>query len=94
MLKNKCEKCGSKYNLTEDHIIPKWIYKRSDLFGLSKTKKNTQTLCSKCNNKKGGLFNDPTEMEIEFWTKIRDVIDYKLKQPTNKQQNKAQKPSK
>lgn len=43
---NKCLRCGSKNNLTLDHIIP--VAK-----GGIKAKWNLQTLCGKCNSYKG-----------------------------------------
>ena len=43
---NRCRKCGSRYNLEIDHIIP--IAK-----GGKSTMNNLQTLCHRCNVKKG-----------------------------------------
>lgn len=64
----KCVNCGSTEKLTVDHIIPKWLYKKFDIFGLKKNlgKSNIQILCSQCNNEKGGLpdFSHPIAQEL------------------------------
>ena len=44
-----CVQCGSKENLTLDHIIPKAL-------GGSCSAKNLQTMCGTCNQKKGKEF--------------------------------------
>lgn len=41
----ECKKCGSKENLTIDHIIPL-------IKGGSKAQKNWQVLCNSCNQEK------------------------------------------
>lgn len=43
----KCQNCGTKENLTIDHVIP--ISKG----GNQKAKNNMQVLCKKCNGDKG-----------------------------------------
>ena len=42
----KCANCGSKDNLTFDHIVP--LYRKGE-----NTIKNLQLLCAKCNMEKG-----------------------------------------
>lgn len=65
----ECVLCGSTERLTVDHIIPKWLYGKIHVFGLKKNlgKKNHQTLCQKCNSKKGGLpdFNHPVAQPLK-----------------------------
>jgi 5-methylcytosine-specific restriction endonuclease McrA len=48
-LNSKCVKCNSKTNLQIDHIYPK-SKGGSDVLG------NLQTLCARCNLKKGNKF--------------------------------------
>lgn len=78
----ECVKCGSTKNLTKDHIIPKWIYKRSGHFDINFKKnlgkKNTQIMCLDCNVEKSGYIDCSTEMGRDFWTKIRDRINEEL----------------
>jgi 5-methylcytosine-specific restriction endonuclease McrA len=54
----KCEWCGSEEDITIDHIVPKWFYKRSESLGIpikkNLGKKNHQALCRVCNEQKGG----------------------------------------
>lgn len=76
----QCEKCGTTSDLTKDHIIPKWMYKKAHIFGFKKNrgKENIQVLCHKCNNEKGGFVDCSTEIGREFWTKVRDIINKEL----------------
>lgn len=46
-----CLKCGSKQELTLDHVKPKAAWGTSD-------ESNLQTLCATCNGEKGHHFND------------------------------------
>lgn len=76
----KCVKCGSEVELTKDHIIPKWIYKRCNVFGFKKNlgAQNKQTLCKVCNFKKGGAIDCQSEIGRIFWRHIRDMINIEL----------------
>lgn len=80
MNNKRCVKCGSEEELTKDHIIPKWIYKRSQYLGFKKNlgKKNEQILCSKCNSKKAGGIDVTTEIGRNFWIAVRDLINKEL----------------
>ena len=49
--RNRCEHCGSKNELTVDHIIP---LSR----GGSSHPSNLQSLCRKCNEEKGSMTNE------------------------------------
>jgi len=53
-LKNKCEKCGSKKNLTIHHKIP---IERAIII----TKENCITLCRECHNKIHGIYRERTQ---------------------------------
>jgi len=59
---NKCLRCGSKENLTIDHIVPVSM-------GGVKEKFNLQTLCKHCNQWKGSRIIDfrhkPTKKRTE-----------------------------
>jgi 5-methylcytosine-specific restriction endonuclease McrA len=55
----QCLKCGSKENLTLDHIIPK---SKGGKF----TRRNLQTLCFKCNLEK--------KTDIQVFTKNKNVV--------------------
>lgn len=83
-----CVKCGATDELTRDHIIPRWIYKRSNLLQLRGLKKNLgaknyQWLCDRCNSKKGGSIDVSTEIGRDFWLKLRDAIDEQLRKVKN-----------
>jgi hypothetical protein len=54
---NECQYCGSKNNLTIDHVIP-----RSR--GGQDTWDNLVTCCSSCNTKKGNLLLKETNMSL------------------------------
>jgi hypothetical protein len=51
MSKFRCACCGTKKNITKDHIIPQNILRIGG-------KRNAQPLCHKCNQSKGALFID------------------------------------
>lgn len=55
-----CRYCGSKQNLTKDHILPKSR-------GGSNTNRNYQILCSFCNHSKSNL------TDVEIANIFRDV---------------------
>lgn len=84
-MKDKCEKCGAIENLTRDHIIPKWLYKRLDNlhFGIkvdTKFKKNLgqtniQTLCAICNSEKGGRLEMSHEITEQIFPWIEDLYN-------------------
>lgn len=76
----KCIKCDSTIELTKDHIIPKWIYKRCNIFGFKKNlgARNKQVMCKVCNFKKGGAIDCSNEIGKIFWTHIRDLINTEL----------------
>lgn len=78
-----CVKCGATDNLTKDHIIPKWIYKRSHFFHFGKNlgRENIQLLCQSCNLKKGGMIDCSTEIGREFWEHVQKEIGKALNHP-------------
>ncbi|MEO0470670.1 MAG: HNH endonuclease [Bacteroidota bacterium] len=55
--RNRCVYCGSRDNLTIDHVIPKSRGGRD-------TWENLATACQKCNAKKGDLTLEQSEMEM------------------------------
>ncbi len=55
---NECQYCGSKTNLTIDHVIP-----RSR--GGEDTWENLVTCCASCNSKKGNLLLKETNMALK-----------------------------
>ncbi len=75
-MEKQCAICGATENLTTDHIIPKWLYKRLHYFdGVNTIKvrknlgaKNKQVLCGKHNGEKGGKiqFDHPLTKEVIF----------------------------
>ncbi len=73
----ECVKCGTTENLTEDHIVPRWLWTRLSLFGLghhSKADKtNKQTMCFPCNKKKNSKidFSHPLVRQ-----KIQELVDH------------------
>lgn len=58
----QCQFCGSKNELTIDHILP-----RSE--GGSDDIKNLRCLCKTCNNQKGN------KLEMSLWEKIKYVLN-------------------
>lgn len=48
-----CQKCGSRRNLSVDHIFP-------ESRGGELTMENAQTLCKRCNSKKGARYENNT----------------------------------
>ena len=58
---DKCERCCSPDKLELDHIIPRCA-------GGKATKKNAQTLCRRCNNKKYWLEDRPRYIEAGLLT--------------------------
>lgn len=80
----KCERCGSTEKLTKDHIIPKWIYKRSGHLKLKGFKKNLggkniQVLCAECNNRKGGSIDLSNPIALQFWLAVKEAIEREIK---------------
>lgn len=82
----KCVKCGSIKNLTKDHIIPQWLWKRLKYFNLSikkrkkimKKRTNIQILCAKCNEKKGAVIDYNNELTIDIMTQVKKEIEFYL----------------
>ena len=60
---NKCLECGTKHNLTKDHIIPKCK-------GGKNNPENIQVLCSKCNLEKAGKLEN-----IHFYRRVKVVLE-------------------
>ena len=54
---NSCQYCGSIYNLTIDHVIPKCR-------GGQDTWENLVVACCSCNTKKGNMLLDQTGMKL------------------------------
>lgn len=78
-----CVKCGSLDDLTRDHIIPTWIYKRRDVFRIEKHYKplgvkNIQKLCKNCNHEKCGGIDCSTEVGRDFWESVYNRIEVEL----------------
>lgn len=75
----KCQYCDSKENLTQDHIIPAWVYKRSQYifprFVKTLGKKNMQVLCAECNQKKGGYIDMRNPIARDFWLAVLVEIE-------------------
>lgn len=59
IIKERCAQCGSKENLTVDHIIPK-------AEGGSEAITNLQILCSNCNLAKGNI--------PPFWMRVKIIF--------------------
>lgn len=80
MDKGQCVKCGATEDLSKDHIIPKWIYKRAEEFGFKKNLggRNKQIMCKPCNFKKGGGIDCSSEIGRIFWTRVRNLINDEL----------------
>jgi 5-methylcytosine-specific restriction endonuclease McrA len=64
---NKCLCCGSKENLTIDHVIP-------TVRGGENNRKNYQTLCKPCNMKKASRIRDFRELAMSGKIKIPDEV--------------------
>lgn len=86
----KCAKCDFVGRLTVDHIVPRWILHRMHSFGvdmprLSKLKKrdpgfvNTQLLCQRCNNRKGGSVDFSYPEVRMLMSELADAIYGELK---------------
>lgn len=79
---NYCLKCGSDKDLTRDHVIPDWFRSKVHNFGFRiHTGKSTfpnykkyQTLCSKCNLKKGGKIDWSDEVVCEYFKRVAESI--------------------
>jgi hypothetical protein len=62
-----CVKCGSKSNLTLDHILPKRMDGEDSI-------DNLQTMCYKCNQKKHHLYEDYITDRKKLCTKMYFMI--------------------
>jgi 5-methylcytosine-specific restriction endonuclease McrA len=82
LMKN-CLQCGSTDNLTTDHIIPKWFIKNKEFrlfIGLKKGlgKKNKQTLCGDCNQKKGGRLDPNHPLTRSILERLKVAVEKEL----------------
>lgn len=79
---DRCAICGTTKNLTRDHIIPKWLYKRADKiipgYSVTMDRVQTQKLCYWHNREKGGSLDASTELGKDFCIRLREVIDIEL----------------
>jgi len=82
-----CPLCGKEAKLTKDHIIPKWLYNRSDQWQFNKNEykknlgqKNIQMVCSPCNLKKGGRPDFTHPVARPLGELIIKFIQHQLKQ--------------
>ncbi len=89
--KESCVKCGATENLTKDHVVPQWFtgsvikyfgfrIKSGSMrrrYGFELTR--FETLCQKCNLKKGGKieYNNPVVRAYlsMFIENVQDIID-------------------
>lgn len=78
-----CVWCGTKDNLTRDHIIPKWLSVRLHYFGIKNfsKKNNIQILCNKCNNAhKGGRLDFQDKTVRETMREVKNFINRNLRE--------------
>ncbi len=75
----KCPICNETKKMTTDHIIPRWLTKRLDLFAIDIIiVGNTQKICAECNYDKGGVldYNNKTVKKFvrEFIKELRNKV--------------------
>lgn len=88
--KGYCPKCKSQdVDLTTDHVIPKWLFKRAFVLFFWKDdcrkikkrfgKRNKEIVCLECNRQKGGLIDYSIPLVRELMKEIADHIYSELK---------------
>ena len=75
---NQCQYCGSKDNLTVDHVIPK------SKGGVSSWD-NLVTACSKCNNKKDNKFLTEVGMNLSSQPKRPSYVHFLIRKKNIKE---------
>lgn len=74
-----CEECGVSVNITRDHIIPKWLERRFEYFGLDVyIVSNEQYLCGQHNQNKGGKIDYRDERVRRFLKKFVEMLTNKI----------------
>lgn len=75
-----CPSCDAEALLTDDHILPKWLTKNLNLWGITIVIiGNRQKICQPCNTKKAGKIDYKDPGVKEFIRAFIDELNKKIK---------------
>lgn len=76
---DKCAKCDTVAELTTDHIIPKWLEQRINLFDVHMIiVGRLQKICEPCNTKKGGKLDYGDALVKDFTKEFIKQLESKI----------------
>ncbi len=85
----RCETCNRRTDyITKDHIIPKWLVRRTNNFGIKVSRKMPfyRKVCAECNLKKAGTI-DYADLHVrEHMKRFARALKLKIKEAENADQ--------